>query len=80
MPWRRFLVANALGALCWAVVIALLGYCFGNNYEALEKWIGRGGLIGLGCLLVVGVLFYRHYLRTHLKPPPEKEKPGSVRS
>src|SRR5919201_5481848 len=41
MPWLRFLLANAGGALTWAVTISLLGYFFGHSWELLHKWIGR---------------------------------------
>jgi membrane protein DedA with SNARE-associated domain len=53
MPWPRFLLANAGGALTWAVVISLLGYFFGQSWELLHKWLGRGGLIVLACFLIL---------------------------
>src|SRR5947209_6330638 len=31
MPWPRFLVANAGGALAWSTTMSLLGYFFGEN-------------------------------------------------
>jgi membrane protein DedA with SNARE-associated domain len=55
MPWPRFFLANASGALLWATTISLLGYFFGENWERLEKWLGRGGLIALSIVLLIGI-------------------------
>jgi membrane protein DedA with SNARE-associated domain len=41
MPWPRFALANAVGALVWATALSVLGYLLGR--EALRY----GGLIGL---------------------------------
>jgi membrane protein DedA with SNARE-associated domain len=65
MSWPRFLIANAGGALAWSVTISLLGYFFGHSWELLHKWIGRGGLIILGSvILLVGLPYllrrFRH--------------------
>lgn len=59
MPWWRFFIANATGACLWATVISCLGFFFGENWPTLEKWLGRGGLIALVCVVVVGVFIYR---------------------
>jgi membrane protein DedA with SNARE-associated domain len=56
MPWARFLIANAAGALAWATTMSLLGYFFGQSWELLHRWLGRGGLIILACVvLLVGL-------------------------
>lgn len=71
MAWRRFLIANALGACAWATTIALVGYFFGQHQEQLEKFIGRGGLVALAVALLVGW----HLLFRQLRPRPA-EKPN----
>jgi membrane protein DedA with SNARE-associated domain len=63
MPWPRFFLANASGALLWATAISLLGYFFGENWQRLEKWLGRGGLIALTIVLLIGVPYLWHRLR-----------------
>ena len=62
MAWPRFLLANAGGAAAWAVAISLLGYFFGQSWHMLHKWMGRGGLIILACVVVlIGLpLLLRH--------------------
>jgi hypothetical protein len=64
MPWVRFFVANVGGAIAWAVAMSLLGYFFGQSWEAMHKWLGRGALIILGCVvLLVGLPYLWHRVR-----------------
>jgi membrane-associated protein len=58
MAWPRFLVANAGGALAWAVTMTLLGYFFGHSLHLIHKYIGWGGVIILGCIVVLIALPY----------------------
>jgi membrane protein DedA with SNARE-associated domain len=63
MEWPRFLLANALGAVAWAVTMSLLGYFFGQSWQVLHRWLGRGALLILACAVVlVGVPYlWRHF-------------------
>ena len=64
MPWPRFLVANLVGAVAWGVTMSLLGYFFGQSWEALHHWMGRGALLIAGCVvLIVGVPYLWRRLR-----------------
>jgi membrane protein DedA with SNARE-associated domain len=64
MPWPRFLLANACGALAWATTMSLLGYFFGQSWHLLHAWLGRGSLILLGCVIVlVGLPYLLRRLR-----------------
>ncbi len=62
LPWRRFVVYNAAGALAWATVVSLAGYFFGRSWTLLETWIGRAGLfiVALVTALVLVGLARRH--------------------
>jgi membrane-associated protein len=56
MHWPRFFVANASGALVWAVTVSLLGYSFGRSWELLHHWLNWGAWLILGgVLLAVGL-------------------------
>jgi membrane-associated protein len=64
MHWARFGAANACGAVAWAVTMTLLGYFFGHSWDLLHQWIGRGGFIVLGCVIVlVGLPYLLRRLR-----------------
>jgi membrane-associated protein len=64
MPWWEFLLANAAGAVAWATTMGLLGYFFGQSLHLLHTYISRGGLILLGCIVVlVGLPYLLRRLR-----------------
>jgi membrane protein DedA with SNARE-associated domain len=48
MRWGRFLVANAAGAVCWAVAIAVAGRAGGHAWEAVRHHLGAGAWVVLG--------------------------------
>jgi membrane protein DedA with SNARE-associated domain len=68
MVWHRFLLANLLGAVAWGVTMSLLGFFFGQSWEALHHWMGRGALVLFGCGVVLIGLPY--LLRRIRKLPP----------
>jgi undecaprenyl-diphosphatase len=63
MPYRSFLLYNALGGITWASLFGTLGYVFGRNLPTLERYIGQASLALalLGVLLVVLVLLSRRF-------------------
>lgn len=66
MHWPRFLVANATGAVVWAITVCLLGFFFGRSWELLEHWLGWGAWGAFA--LVLAVLGIRH-LAARRAPP-----------
>jgi membrane protein DedA with SNARE-associated domain len=61
MPWRSFLVWNALGGITWALWFGLLGY-FGG--EAAAHVVARAG-VGVAIVVVSG--FVAAYAIVHLR-------------
>jgi membrane protein DedA with SNARE-associated domain len=59
MPWWRFLLWNATGGICWAVLVGLVAYYVGH---AAADAIGKYGLIGggvlIGVVLIAAVVFH----------------------
>ena len=56
MPYGTFLLYNALGAVCWAMIVGALGYVFGRNLPQLEHYVGQASLASaLLVALVVGL-------------------------
>ncbi len=60
MPYRTFLLYNALGGIVWSALFGTLGYLFGRNLPALERSVGR---VSVALLLLVlvggGVVLWR---------------------
>lgn len=54
MPYRKYLLYDIPGILIWTGVLCGLGYLFGDNWEAIDDFIGYFGwaLIGLIILIV----------------------------
>jgi membrane protein DedA with SNARE-associated domain len=63
MPWRRFLVWNALGGVAWAIWFGLLGY-FGG--EAAAHVVERVGLV-LAIVVVSGLVAAYGLVRWRLR-------------
>jgi membrane protein DedA with SNARE-associated domain len=62
MPYRRFLVFNALGGITWGVGAVLLGYFAGNSYEAVAQRVGQGSSVLL-VLFILAALVVWHIRR-----------------
>ncbi len=61
MHYRRFLFANALGAVVWGVSFTLLGYFAGNALAKVEKYASWFGIAML--VLMIGGWTALHFLR-----------------
>ena len=61
MHYRRFLFANAVGALVWGVSYTLLGYFAGNALTQVEKYASWFGIALL--LLTIAALVAMHFFR-----------------
>lgn len=76
MHWPRFFVANAAGALAWAVTVSLLGYFLGRSWELLHDWLRWGSWIALAVLAAAG-LFYVWRTRAKRAASPSGDPEGS---
>ena len=57
MPFWRFQIFSAIGALAWAVIVGLAGYLLGNNLSligAIIRGVGIGGLVVV--LLIAAIM------------------------
>lgn len=61
LRYRRFLVANASGALVWGVLYTLLGYFAGHALDSIERYSGWAGVAIL--LLVIAFFVGVHFAR-----------------
>jgi membrane-associated protein len=58
MPWRSFVVWNALGGICWATGVGLLAYFLGHSAGNTIQAFGLYGVAAL--LLAVGAALFAH--------------------
>jgi membrane-associated protein len=59
MPFRRFLVFNALGAVLWGSVCVLLGYFAANSISRVTQYLGVTSGVVVG-FIVLGLLWAWH--------------------
>jgi membrane protein DedA with SNARE-associated domain len=70
MPWRSFLLWNALGGIGWALCFGLLGYFGGAAAARLVAEVGVEVAVGVAAALVVGYLLVRWRLARRRARPP----------
>lgn len=58
MPYRRFLLFNAIGGVLWGVGFVLLGFLAGDSYRTVEKAVGRGVAVAVAALAVAVLAFW----------------------
>jgi membrane-associated protein len=58
MPWRSFLLWNALGGICWATIIGLLSYYLGHAAGDVVKTFGLYGLAA--AFVAIGTALFAH--------------------
>lgn len=61
MDWRKFTIFNFLGAALWVTVISVVGYKFGEEWEALVRVMGRVNLIIGIIALWIAYMLWRTY-------------------
>jgi len=62
MPWRSFLLWNALGGISWAVTVGVAGYLLGTAAGQVVEKLGIGAAIAAAVVLV-GAYVYLHRRR-----------------
>lgn len=61
MAWPRFLAMNALGGICWATLIGVSSYFFGERIERMAAPVGMAVLLGVLLLIIATVMYARRY-------------------
>ena len=66
MPYRTFLLWNALGGVIWAPGFVLLGFAAGSSYRRVEHYAGRAGLLLLvAAVVVAAIVFVARWVARH---------------
>jgi membrane-associated protein len=59
LPWRTFLLYNALGGIAWATTVGLAGYFAGHAAEELVKRVGIAAAVVVAVAAVVALVVVR---------------------
>ena len=78
MPWPRFAVFNAAGAVAWAGGYGMLAYLFGERVERVTKPVGIAVVVGALISTVFVLRFLRHH-EAQLEAEAERVLPGPLR-
>ncbi len=57
MPMPKFLLYSALGTTLWVVILTALGGLLGENYDAVDTYLGPVALVVVGGLAVFAVVW-----------------------
>jgi membrane protein DedA with SNARE-associated domain len=63
MPWRSFLLWNALGGIAWATAIGLIAYLLGRSAGGAIEAFGLYGLAAVAIVIVSGFVAHRRHRR-----------------
>ena len=59
MRYRRFLAYNAAGGVVWGVGCVVAGYLAGSSYQRVAHYLGQGGAVAAGVLVVAALVVWR---------------------
>ncbi|MGH7704915.1 MAG: DedA family protein [Candidatus Dormibacteria bacterium] len=81
MPYRHFLIFNALGGAVWAALYGIVGFELGRAYHRFGGavgWVGIGAGIAIVAAVLVGVVLARRRLERWALGEPETgdQRPG----
>jgi membrane protein DedA with SNARE-associated domain len=78
MPWRSFLIANAVGSWLWAVTYGYAAYALGREFERLEGPIVIVlAVVTVLSFIVGGIFVHRH--EAQLIAEAERAMPGPLK-
>jgi membrane protein DedA with SNARE-associated domain len=77
MPWRPFLLFNALGGIIWATLYGLGGYFLGDNIHRLAGPLGPI-TVALGLLITLAFLVFVRRNEQRLEEEAEHALPGAL--
>jgi membrane protein DedA with SNARE-associated domain len=78
MPWRKFLIANAAGAVLWASVFGFGGFFFGKLLLRLHHAVAIPVFVlALSAFFVIGYFINRY--EHHLVEAAERDLPGPLK-
>ncbi len=80
MPYRRFLVFNAVGGVTWGVAVVTLGYLAGASYAQVQRTFGRYAALTVAGIVVlaIAVMVVRRHLAARRASADAENQPDQV--
>jgi len=75
MPYRQFLMWNALGGISWAITVGIVGYLVGTAAEEIVTRAGLGAAILVGVAIIGALVMFRIRRDRRRPPAPGPEPP-----
>ncbi len=75
MPYRRFFLSDALGAVLWATAYTLLGYFLGYNWETFTRLQGAADYIITSIVLLIALVLVLRWRRRRAAGPVLSDRP-----
>jgi len=66
MHYPRFLFFNLAGGIVWATIFSLLGYFVGNSWDIIKIYLGRIGIFGFICGVIIIYLYFLYTKKKRL--------------
>ena len=77
MPWNRFLLFNALGALCWSFIYGMGAYILGERIQTFNIVL-KIVTLGIGVIIFLGVTLFIKHNEKRLEKEALKEMPEAI--
>jgi membrane protein DedA with SNARE-associated domain len=77
MDWRRFLLANAAGAILWASAVGFGAYFFGRAVMHVTRPVGLA-VAAVALVLIIGALLFVRAHEAELEAKAERALPGPL--
>ena len=75
MPWRSFVLWNALGGICWATAIGLIAYFLGNSAGSAIETFGVYGLVAVLIAIVSALVLHRRHAQRARRAEQARHQP-----
>jgi membrane protein DedA with SNARE-associated domain len=84
MPYRRFLLFNAIGGTLWALAVVAAGYLAGASWERVQTYLGDvGGIVGVVLVIAIVAILVVRQVRARratgraADPHPDRRGPAA---
>lgn len=73
MPAARFALFTALGSLVWNTLFIMAGFLLGENWSAVEQYVGTYQQLVVGIAILAVIIFVTFRVRRHIREKRERE-------